>query len=63
MYGKFGRPSTYKKIMDYGKNVKINSFDLENSDFNAFKNLNEDPSNGPQFIEKKYPMLYKVIFI
>lgn len=53
--------STKKQIVDYGlKNNKIRNLQSKNSDYKYFKNLSEDPSIGPKYLEKYYPEYFRV---
>lgn len=62
IFGKFGRPKTTQKKRDYGISLNMITFRHHNDiDFNEYKTLSQVPSLGPEYIEKKFPELSRVI--
>lgn len=61
IYGKFGRPKTTNRNVDYG--IVFNKNRLKYSDdpeFEEYKKFSLDPCIGPKYLEKRFPNLYNV---
>jgi len=59
IYGKFGRPKTTKRKIDFGFTFSKKNFkNYNNPDYHFYKHLSQDPCLGPKFLENHFPDYY-----
>ncbi len=62
IYGKFKKPKFTKKKVHYGFFKQHNSDLIGTKELEEYERISKDPCLGPQYLERRYPVFYRVKF-